>query len=235
MSTGTAIRFNCVIKRCLDCTFSLLLLLLVSPAFLIIALAVYLERPGPVFFRQRRLGRYGKQFELLKFSTVRRPPTADDLNGNHIALNGTDHDISWLGRFLRASGLNELPQLINILRGEMSFVGPRPAVLVHEQYYTDWHRKRLEIPPGVTGLAQVCGRNAIPWGWRVALDRYYVEHFNLVLDLLILFKTVYVIFGRIGTEGVESFYSDFTPPVHDIIADLKQQGVMHFNPDATRN
>lgn len=230
---AATVRASLSIKRALDIFFSLLLLVLTSPLFAIIALALYLERPGAVFFVQQRLGLHGQRFGLLKFSTVRRPPTAEDLQGSHAALAGQDADISKVGHFLRASGLNELPQLINILRGEMSFIGPRPAVLAHEQYYSEWHRKRLQLTPGVTGLAQVCGRNAIPWGWRVALDRYYVEHYSLALDLAILLKTAYIVFGRVGTEGKGSFYYDFTPPKHDVLADLKRLGVFRYNPDDT--
>lgn len=213
-------------KRAMDLVGSALLLLLLSPLFLLIALAIQLESPGTVFFAQRRLGRMGRYFGLYKFRTLRRKPTSKDLAGSHMALSGNDSDITRLGRILRHSGLNELPQLINILRGEMSFIGPRPAVLHHEQYYTDWHRRRLEVTPGVTGLAQVCGRNAIPWGWRVALDRYYVDHASLTLDWLIFWKTFYVVLCGIGAEGDEQLYFDFTPPREDILRHLKQRGVL---------
>jgi lipopolysaccharide/colanic/teichoic acid biosynthesis glycosyltransferase len=230
-----SVRASMSVKRALDICFSLLLLVVLVPLFLLLCMLVYAESGAPVFFGQRRLGRGGRQFKLLKFSTIRRQPTAADLEGSHAALDGQDRDITRLGRFLRASGLNELPQLFNILRGEMSFIGPRPAVLAHEQYYTEWHRRRLDAAPGVTGLAQVCGRNAIPWGWRVALDRYYVEHYSLGLDLAILLKTAWVVLRRVGTEGEPSFYYDFTPPEHDICAELKRLGVWRFNPDARRS
>jgi len=234
LPAAPTLRASLAVKRALDIAGSLLLLIIASPVFLVIVIVLFIERPGSVFFKQQRIGRGGRRFGLLKFSTVRRSPTAEDLSGSHAALNGQDADITKVAHFLRASGLNELPQLVNILRGEMSFVGPRPAVLAHEQYYTDWHRKRLELSPGVTGLAQVCGRNAIPWGWRVALDRYYVEHYSLALDLAILCKTAYVVLCRVGAEGEGSFYFDFTPPDRDIIAELKRVGVFRFNPDATR-
>lgn len=215
-----------LVKRGLDISGSLVLLLVLSPVFILLMLAIVLDSRGPVFFQQLRLGRGGKRFGLYKFRTMKRSPTGDDLSGQHTALNGHDHDITRVGAILRVSGLNELPQLLNILRGEMSFIGPRPAVLAHEQYYSEWHRKRLEVTPGVTGLAQVCGRNLIPWGWRVALDRYYVEHQSFTLDWQIFWKTFFVVLCGIGAEGPESMYFDFTPPGAEVVQKLEQQGVM---------
>ena len=214
------------VKRVLDILGSMIFLLIFSPAFLIIAAIVKLESPGPVFFLQTRLGKDGKQFGLYKFRTIQRDPTPGDVAGSHMAISGKDCDITRFGRILRNSGLNELPQLINIFRGDMSFVGPRPAVLHHEQYYTDWHRKRLNVLPGVTGLAQICGRNVIPWGWRVALDRYYVDHMSFANDIVIFLKTFPVVIGHIGTEGAEDLYFDFTPPDELFIAaELESQGI----------
>lgn len=214
------------IKRSLDILGSLFFLLLFSPLFMLIAVIVKLESPGPVFFLQTRLGRQAKQFGMFKFRTIHRNPTPGDIAGSHTAISGKDSDITRFGRFLRNSGLNELPQLINIFRGEMSFVGPRPAVLYHEQYYTEWHRKRLHVLPGVTGLAQICGRNVIPWGWRVALDRYYVDHMSLASDIVIFLKTFPVVLGHVGTEGAEDLYFDFTPPANDYIErELASRGI----------
>jgi undecaprenyl phosphate N,N'-diacetylbacillosamine 1-phosphate transferase len=223
---ASVLRPYVVVKRGLDIAGSLLLLLVLSPILLLLMLAIVIESPGPVFFQQLRLGRGGKRFGLYKFRTMRRQPTGADLSGEHTALNGHDQDITRVGAVLRISGLNELPQLLNILRGEMSFIGPRPAVLAHEQYYAEWHRKRLEVTPGVTGLAQVCGRNLIPWGWRVALDRYYVEHLSFSLDWIVFWKTFFVVLRGLGAEGPESMYFDFTPPGKEVIAALEKQGVM---------
>lgn len=215
-----------LLKRVLDLLGSMFFLLLFAPLFLIIAIIVKLESPGPVFFLQKRLGRAGRQFGLYKFRTIHRDPTPGDEAGSHMAISGQDADITRFGRFLRNSGLNELPQLINIFRGEMSFVGPRPAVLHHEQYYTDWHRRRLSVLPGVTGLAQICGRNVIPWGWRVSLDRYYVDHMSLWNDAVIFLKTFPVVLGHVGTEGAEDLYFDFTPPDEQLIYDeLRKNGI----------
>jgi len=225
------------LKRSLDIFGSLFFLILFSPAFFIIAVIVKVESPGPVFFLQTRLGKDGRQFGLYKFRTIQRDPTPGDVAGSHMAISGKDSDITRFGRVLRNSGLNELPQLINIFRGDMSFVGPRPAVLHHEQYYTEWHRMRLNVLPGVTGLAQICGRNVIPWGWRVALDRYYVDHMSLANDLVIFFKTFPVVIGHIGTEGAEDLYFDFTPPDEAYIAaELETRGIWrtffsHTSPD----
>lgn len=222
---SVAVRPYAIIKRTIDFAGSLLLLIILSPIFLLVVLAIELESPGPVLFQQLRIGKLGKRFGLYKFRTMRRQPTRKDLSGEHTALNGHDGDITRIGALLRQSGLNELPQLLNILRGEMSFIGPRPAVLAHEQYYTDWHRKRLELTPGVTGLAQVCGRNHIPWGWRVALDRYYVDNVSLALDWAVFWKTFYVVLSGLGAEGPEEFYFDFTPPNGGVIEELTRLGV----------
>jgi lipopolysaccharide/colanic/teichoic acid biosynthesis glycosyltransferase len=214
-SSPVTARPYAVIKRSIDLTGSLLLLIVLSPVLLLLVLAVEIESPGPVFFQQLRIGKGGKRFGLYKFRTMRRQPTGKDLTGEHTALNGHDEDITRV----------ELPQLLNILRGEMSFIGPRPAVLAHEQYYTDWHLKRLDITPGVTGLAQVCGRNHIPWGWRVALDRYYVDHAGFSLDWAIFWKTFYVVLAGLGAEGPEDFYFDFTPPNGGVLEELSNLGV----------
>lgn len=214
------------IKRLLDIVASLWLILSLLPVFGLFALAIAIESRGPVFFLQQRLGLGGKKFGLYKFRTLARKPSKGDEQGSVMALSGKDSDITVVGNFLRNSGLNELPQLLNILRGEMSFVGPRPAVLHHEQYYTGWHRKRLDARPGVTGLAQVCGRNVIPWGWRIVLDRHYVEHLGFWLDLQIMLKTAYVVFCHVGVEGDEDGYFDFEQPELDIIAGLRKRGVM---------
>jgi lipopolysaccharide/colanic/teichoic acid biosynthesis glycosyltransferase len=223
--TASMSRPYVAVKRVLDVCGSLSLLLVMLPLFILVILAIELESPGPVFFSQQRLGRGGKRFGLYKFRTMRRAPTRKDLIGAHMALNGHDEDITRVGAVLRATGLNELPQLMNILKGEMSFIGPRPAVLFHEQYYTEWHRKRLGVAPGVTGLAQVCGRNLIPWGWRVALDRCYVEHMSFALDWAIFWKTFYVVLRGIGTEGSYELYFDFTPPEEGVLDKLERQGV----------
>ena len=215
------------VKRAIDIVGSLVLLALLSPLFFIITMAIALESPGSIFFRQQRIGFCGRRFGMFKFRTLQRRPTANDLAGTHIALAGQDKDITRVGAFLRRSGLNELPQLLNILHGEMSFIGPRPALLDNERYYSDWHRARLAVRPGVTGLAQVCGRNAIPWGWRIELDRYYISHISPWLDLAILCKTTWVVATRHGAEGDEALYYNFNPPgPHDHVLDkLAQQGL----------
>lgn len=221
------------VKRVLDVLGALFMLALLAPLFICVSLALLVESGFPLFFYQQRLGKDGRIFNLIKFRTLRRKPTAGDNEGSHTALTGQDMDITPVGGWLRNTGLNELPQLFNILRGDMSFVGPRPAVLAHAQYYTDWHRKRLAVRPGVTGLAQMCGRNLIPWGWRVALDRYYVEHLSFALDFQIWYKTTGVVLGKKGAEGDERLYFDFTPPGPDVIATLEREGVLKCFLEAT--
>lgn len=214
------------LKRAIDLLGSLVLVVVLAPLFLLVILVVFIECPGQVFFLQPRLGRGGRKFGLVKFRTLKRKPTDQDIAGSVMALSGKDSDITPVGRFLRLSGLNELPQLFNIVKGEMSFVGPRPAVIHHEQYYTQWHRQRLEVTPGVTGLAQVCGRNVIPWGWRIELDRYYVGNYGFLMDLQILLKTFWVVGFGIGTEGQDDMYFDFKPPETDILNILQERGIM---------
>jgi lipopolysaccharide/colanic/teichoic acid biosynthesis glycosyltransferase len=214
------------VKRFLDVCGALFMTALLSPLLLYIVIRLLLESGWPVLFTQKRLGYKGRIFNMFKFRTLRRPPTDEDDAGSHMSLEGQDEDITPFGAWLRKSALNELPQIFNVLIGDMSFIGPRPAVLAHEQYYTDWHRKRLEALPGIVGLAQVCGRNLIPWGWRVALDRYYIEHFGVALDKEVFIKTTGVVLGRKGAEGTDmDLYFDFTPPGPEVVETLEREGI----------
>jgi lipopolysaccharide/colanic/teichoic acid biosynthesis glycosyltransferase len=175
-----------VVKRTLDVTVASLVAVAVLPVLVGIALAIKLESPGPVFFRQERVGRYGRSFQILKFRTlVNRPPR----NPADYVLSTADVRITRLGAFLRRWSLDELPQLWNVLRGEMSIVGPRPTLRYQVEQYDDFQRRRLEVAPGVTGWAQVNGRNALTWRERIELDVWYVDHRSIWLDAKILLRT----------------------------------------------
>jgi len=159
-------------------------LLVLWPLLLAIALWIKLDSRGPVFFRQTRAGRQGQPFSIFKFRTM----VVDAEKSGYFTAAG-DARVTRAGRFLRATSLDELPQLFNILKGEMSIVGPRPTLPYQVEQYTPYQRRRLEMPPGVTGWAQINGRNALSWPERIELDVWYVEHWSLWLDLKILLKT----------------------------------------------
>ncbi len=179
-------------KHAFDRFTAAVLLVVLSPLLLVIALAVKLEDRGPVFFRQDRAGRHRRPFSILKFRSM--IPDADD----HLDAEGRPlrERVTRVGRYLRRWSLDELPQLINILRGQMSIVGPRPVPLDYAERMNDRQQLRFAMRPGVTGLAQVTGRHSLTWSQRVELDLAYVEGFNLLLDLKILLRTVGTIFDR---------------------------------------
>jgi lipopolysaccharide/colanic/teichoic acid biosynthesis glycosyltransferase len=172
--------------RALDLLLASLLLALASPLLAVAALLVRIESRGPVFYRQRRVGRDGRPFELVKLRTM--VPGAEAMGAGIYVVEG-DPRITRVGRLLRRFSLDELPNLINVLRGEMAIVGPRPTVQEQVDRYTDRQRRRLDVKPGITGWAQINGRTSLPWPDRIELDVWYVEHRSLRLDLRILLKT----------------------------------------------
>ena len=174
-------------SRAIDIALAALLLAVTSPLFALAALAIRLESRGPVFYRQLRVGRGGEQFQLWKLRTM--VPGAEAMGAGIYVLEG-DPRITRVGRILRRFSLDELPNLINVLRGEMALVGPRPTIQEQVDRYTDRQRRRLEVKPGITGWAQVNGRLTLPWPERIELDVWYVENRSLWLDLRILAKTV---------------------------------------------
>ena len=177
-----------LVKRSLDLGGSLVLLAALGPLLAAAALAVRLTSPGPVLFRQRRLGRGARPFMIFKFRTM-----VAGAEGGSPLLHRDDPRITPLGRWFRTCRLDELPQLLNVLRGEMSLVGPRPLLPEFLPYYSDFDRRRLEATPGMTGWQQVNGASRHGWGERVALDVWYVDHQSLLLDLRILLLTVGVV------------------------------------------
>lgn len=179
-----------MIKRALDFLIAAVALVLLAPVMLLCALGVKLSSPGPALLSQWRLGQYGKPFRLWKLRSMYHR-CADHRNPDGSAYTGADDPrITPAGRFLRASSLDELPQLWNVLLGDMSLVGPRPDQVDQDRFYSEEERRKLLVKPGLTGLAQINGRNAISWAQRKALDVEYVERRSLKLDLLILYRTI---------------------------------------------
>jgi lipopolysaccharide/colanic/teichoic acid biosynthesis glycosyltransferase len=184
-----------MIRRALDVVTSACALVLTAPLVALAALAIRLETPGRVIYRQRRVGRGGAEFDVIKLRTM--VAGAEHL-GAGLAVDAGDSRITRVGALLRRASLDELPNLWNVLRGEMSLIGPRPTVPSQVALYTERQRGRLAIRPGLTGWAQVNGRAALPWSERIELDLYYIEHRSLALDLRILARTVRVLLGGGG-------------------------------------
>lgn len=184
-----------MIRRALDVALALLGLALASPLLLVAAVAIRLESHGPVLYRQRRIGRGGEPFELLKLRTM---VAGAESIGAGLKVDAGDPRITRVGAILRRTSLDELPNLINVLRGEMSMIGPRPTIPEQVARYTERQRKRLAIRPGITGWAQVNGRAALPWSERIELDIYYIEHRSLALDLKILWRTFFLVLRGSG-------------------------------------
>jgi len=176
--------------RLLDIAIALVVLLLLSPVLLVAAIAIKLGSRGPVFYRQRRVGLDGREFEMLKLRTMVQ---GSDPIGVGTAVTRDDPRVTRAGRFLRRTSLDEIPNLINVLRGEMAIVGPRPTIPAQVADYTPRQHRRHEVRPGITGWAQVKGRAGIPWEERIELDLYYVEHRGLGLDLRILARTAWLL------------------------------------------
>jgi lipopolysaccharide/colanic/teichoic acid biosynthesis glycosyltransferase len=184
-----------VIRRTVDIVVSSLALLVASPVLAMAMVAVRLEGPGPILYRQRRAGLHGHPFEVVKLRTM--VDGAEHI-GAGLAVNENDARITRVGAVLRRTSLDELPNLLNVLRGEMSLIGPRPTLPAQVEQYTERQRGRLEIKPGITGWAQVNGRATLPWPERIELDLHYIEHRSLALDLKILSRTVAMVLGGSG-------------------------------------
>jgi len=186
------------LKRVVDLALSLLGLVTLTPAFALIALCISLDSPGDVFFKLRVAGRDGKPFDQWKFRTMIQ--NARD-TAHRFETSAADPRITRVGRFLRRWSLDELPQLWNVLRGEMSLVGPRPAFLEVAQQYSPEQARRLQMRPGLTGLAQLRGRNLLPWDQRIVLDIAYIEQYSLWLDAWILWRTIPLLLRGTGVYG----------------------------------
>lgn len=199
-------------KRALDVVLSFVLLVLSAVPLGVAAAAIKLERTGRVFFRQQRIGRDGVPFRVWKLRTLVEGAQRQGLG---VTVSQDDERITRVGRVLRAWGLDELPQLVNVLVGEMSLVGPRPTLAYQVAHYTPSQRRRLDVRPGITSLAVVSGRNALPWAKRIELDLWYVDHASLGLDLRILLRTLWCVLvtreGLYGEGGVNDPFVDEAP------------------------
>ncbi len=182
------------LKRLFDITSSLVGLILLSPILFLLSILIYFNMGGPVIFKQKRPGKNGEIFTMYKFRTM---TDAKDETGaflpDHIRLTG-------LGRFLRGTSLDELPELMNVIKGDMSLVGPRPLSIEYLEWYSPEQNRRHDIKPGITGWAQVNGRNELSWGKRFKLDIWYVDNQSFLLDLKILALTILKVLKREGVE-----------------------------------
>ncbi|PKQ17216.1 MAG: sugar transferase [Actinobacteria bacterium HGW-Actinobacteria-7] len=179
------------------------LLVVLAPLLVFIALAIFISSGAPILFRQERIGLAGRPFTILKYRTMRPPRTASEADPVGDAAR-----ITLVGRALRAMSLDELPQLINVLVGEMSIVGPRPTLRDQVERYTDFQRRRLLVRPGITGWAQINGRNSLAWSKRIELDVWYVEHLSVMLDTRIVFRTLPALVRRDGVYGPDGINPD---------------------------
>jgi lipopolysaccharide/colanic/teichoic acid biosynthesis glycosyltransferase len=180
------------VNRVLDVAVAGLGLAIASPALAAAAVAIKLDDGGPVFYRQRRVGQHGGEFELVKLRTM---TVGAERQGAGYAVNEGDPRITGAGRLLRRLSVDEIPQLWNVVRGDMSLVGPRPTLAYQVEQYTPRQRRRLEVKPGITGWAQIHGRARLPWDERIELDVWYVEHRSPWLDLKILARTPAALFA----------------------------------------
>ncbi len=204
-------------KRVFDLAAGALALAMTSPLFLVLAILIKRSGPGPVFFVQERIGKDGQRFRFYKFRTMRHhsddaihrqfaamfingePAGCRQGNSSRIYKMTDDPRVTCVGRWLRKTSLDELPQLINIVKGEMSFVGPRPPIAYELEHYQQWHYERLKVTPGLTGLWQVSGRSNVPFDEMVRLDLHYINNWSLGMDLRILARTLPVVVQ--GTGG----------------------------------
>lgn len=189
-------KLNLYVKRLIDILGSGFGLFVLFPLLILIAISIKLSSKGPILFKQKRLGYRGKVFNILKFRTM---IVDAEKQGDGICVNeSSDNRIIKVGRFLRKTSLDELPQLINVFIGDMSLVGPRPPVIYHPyngyRNYPEWAKKRFDMKPGMTGLVQVTVRNEVPWTDRIAIDNEYIDKFNVLFDIKILIGTIKEIF-----------------------------------------
>jgi lipopolysaccharide/colanic/teichoic acid biosynthesis glycosyltransferase len=179
-------------NRLLDAALSGIGLAIASPALAAAAVAIKLDDGGPVLYRQRRVGLHGDEFELVKLRTM---TVGAEQRGTGYAVNEGDPRITRVGRMLRRLSIDEIPQLWNVARGDMSLIGPRPTLAYQVEQYTPRQRRRLDVKPGITGWAQIHGRARLPWDERIELDVWYVEHRSPLLDLKILARTPAALFA----------------------------------------
>lgn len=207
--------FYRAVKRFLDVTASFLGLVLLSPLLLAVSLLIKIDSRGPVIFRQKRIGRNGKVFEIYKFRSM---CVGAEKTGSGVYSGKGDARVTRMGKILRATSIDELPQLLNILKGEMSFVGPRPPLTYHPwkyEEYTDFQKRMFEVRPGITGWAQVNGRKDVEWHKRIELNVWYVDHMSLLLDIKIMFMTAFKVLTNADNENSGATVNKSTEPSND--------------------
>lgn len=193
------------LKRVFDISVSILVLILLFPVILVIGIAIKLDDGGPVFFLQDRAGKYGKIFRCCKFRTM---VVGAEQKGLGLEVARDDNRITRVGAILRRWTLDEIPQLYNVLKGEMSVVGPRPTVPSQIARYTPEQMRRLDVKPGMAGWAWIHGRNKLPWAERIKLDIWYVEHWSFWLDISILFTAFMLLVRHEGVYGEDGIVRD---------------------------
>lgn len=207
--------FYRAVKRFLDVTASFLGLVLLSPLLLAVSILIKIDSRGPVIFRQKRIGRNGKVFEIYKFRSM---CVGAEKTGSGVYSGKGDARVTKIGKILRATSIDELPQLLNILKGEMSFVGPRPPLTYHPwkyEEYTDFQKRMFEVRPGITGWAQVNGRKDVEWHKRIELNVWYVDHMSLLLDIKIMFMTAFKVLTNADNENSGATVNKSTEPSND--------------------
>lgn len=192
-------------KRGLDILLSILAIALLLPLLCVLSILIVVESGLPVFFTQERAGLNGKPFRIVKFRSM--IPGAVNV-GLGLRTSEDDPRVTRVGKFMREYHLDELPQFINVLKGDMSIVGPRPTILSQVETYTPFEIRRLEVRPGITGLAQVSGNNELPWEERIKLDVYYVDNMSLLMDLKIVLRTFLTVINREGLYDEDGMVHD---------------------------
>lgn len=194
--------YKSFLKRFVDIVISLLVLVVLSPVFLITAIAIKLNSKGPVIFKQRRLGFGGKEFDIYKFRSMVQNA---EHTGSGVYSGKDDARVTAVGRIIRATSIDELPQVLNMLKGDMSLIGPRPPLTYHPwpiNEYTPEQRRMFDVRPGITGWAQVHGRKDVEWHKRIELNVWYVDHVSLWLDLKIFFMTIFKVVTNADNQNI---------------------------------
>ena len=195
------------VKRLLDIIISLIVLIVFSLPILILSIVIKLEDKGPVLFKQTRTGYKGKEFKLYKFRSM----TID----NDVLNNKSENKLTKVGKFIRKTSLDELPQFINILKGDMSLIGPRPWIVEYYNNFTDEQKKRVDVLPGITGLAQAIGRNNITIFEKINYDLEYVNNYSLLMDIKVIFLTIKTVLSKTGAEISKSGIHEELKELHD--------------------
>ena len=194
-----------ILKRILDIVLGVIGLIITSPLWLYIIIRIKTEDQGPIFFVQERVGRNGQLFQMYKFRSM---VVDAEKKGAGIFVSSDDERITRIGKFIRKTSIDELPQLINVLKGEMSIVGPRPTLEYQVKRYNERQKRRLLVKPGITGWAQINGRNNMTWPEKIELDLWYIEHWNIGLDFKIIGRSIWSVLKRQGIYSEEGIIVD---------------------------